>query len=69
MEKRNGLLKVITNLILDASEQLASNSELFEKFFYIAKDARSDTLMIENILWFASSLCDQWKTNQNFEQI
>ena len=62
-EKRNGLLKVITNLILDASEQLASNSELFEKFFHIAKDARSDILMIENILWFASSLCDQWKTN------
>lgn len=57
-QKKNHLLKVVTTLILEASEHLACNALLFKKIFAIAKDHRSDNLMIENILWLATSLCE-----------
>lgn len=57
-DRRISLLKVIINLILEASEHLSSNSMLFKKVFEIAKDQRSDENMIENVLWLATSLCE-----------
>ena len=57
-DKKVSLLKVVINLILEASEKLSSNSMLFQKIFEIAKDQRSDKNMIENVLWLATSLCE-----------
>lgn len=65
-QKKNHLLKVVTTLILEASEHLACNTLLFKKIFTIAKDHRSDNLMVENILWLATSLCEQSAVNRNF---
>jgi len=39
---------------------------LFQKVFEIAKDIRSDENMIENVLWLATSLCEQNLFNNNF---
>ena len=58
-DRRVSLLKVLINLILEASEQLSPNTELFKKIFEICKDQRSDESMIENVLWFSTSLCEQ----------
>jgi len=57
-DRRVSLLKVLINLILEASEQLSPNTELFKKIFEICKDQRSDESMIENVLWFSTSLCE-----------
>ena len=53
-ERRITLLKATTNIILEASEQLAYNGPLFKKMFEISNDIKSDELMIENILWFGT---------------
>ena len=63
------MLKVLINLILEASEELSKNSPLFKKVFEITKDQRSDESMIENVLWMATSLCEQNLFNKNFEMI
>lgn len=68
-DKKVSLLKVVINLILEASEELSSNSMLFQKIFEIAKDQRSDKNMIENVLWLATSLCEQSPFNKNFGMI
>lgn len=68
-DRRVSLLKVLINLVLEASEELASNSYLFKKIFEICKDQRSDEKMIQNILWLATSLCEQNLFNKNFHLI
>ena len=60
------LLKALIDLILKASDKLASNARLFQKVFEVAKDGRSDEMMIENILWFATSLCEDSIFYENF---
>ena len=45
-DRRVSLLKVLINLVLEASEELATNSLLFKKIFDICKDQRSDEKMI-----------------------
>ena len=61
------LLKALIDLILKASDQLASNTALFRKVFGVAKDGRSDEMMIDNILWFATSLCEDSIFYENFD--
>jgi len=68
-DRRISLLKVIINLVLEASEQLAHNSMLFKKVYDIAKDQRSDENMIENILWLSTSLCEQKLYDSNYNVI
>jgi len=63
------LLKVLISLILEASEELAGNQRLFQKVYEISKDQRSDENMIENVLWMATSLCEQKGNNLNFNLI
>jgi len=57
-DRRSALLKVLINLVLEASQELASNSALFYHLYDIAKNQKSDESMIENILWMATSLCE-----------
>jgi len=57
-DRRVSLVKVLINLVLEASEQLSSNQMLFTRLFDICKDERSDESMIENVLWLATSLCE-----------
>ena len=52
------LLKVLLNLIIEGSEKLSLNQQLFTKIFSICWDPRSDDAMKENVLWFATSLCE-----------
>lgn len=68
-DRRVSLLKVLVNLILKASDELSSNSQLFKKVFEIATDERSDESMVENVLWFATSLCEESVFNQHFNLI
>ena len=68
-DQRFSLLKALINLVLQASESLASNSALFAKILDISKDQRSDKNMIENILWMCTSLCEQADENPNFNMI
>jgi len=42
---------------------------LFEKVFEIINDQKSDEKMIENVLWFATSLCEQRIYNFNHNLI
>ena len=65
-DHRVSLLKVLINLILEASEELSFNRPLFQKMFEMATDQRSDEYMIENVLWLASSLCEQGLFNKNY---
>ena len=60
---------MLINLILEASEELSKNAPLFQKIFEITKDQRSDESMIENVLWMATSLCEQNLFNKNFDMI
>ena len=55
--------------MLEASSDLTHNPMIFQRLFGITKDQRSDSSMIENILWMATSLCEQKVANQNFESI
>jgi len=66
-DRRVSLLKVLIDLILKASDELSSNAPLFQKVFEMAKDSRSDDVMVENILWFATSLCEESIFHENYE--
>lgn len=68
-DRRVSLLKVIVDLIVFASEQLATNISLFQEVFQICRDPRSDDSMIENVLWLATSQCEQSLLNQNFKML
>jgi hypothetical protein len=57
--KRVSLLKELINMILEVSVEISGNQQLFKKMFEIAKNQKSDESMIENILWMATSLCEQ----------
>jgi hypothetical protein len=35
----------------------------------MAKDIRSDEYMIENVLWLATSLCEQGHFNKNYDVV
>lgn len=68
-DRRISLLKVLINLILEASEDLSTNPMLFQKVFEICKDQRSDENMIEKVLWLATQLCEQSNFNTNFNLV
>lgn len=68
-DRRIGLLKVFINLILEASEHLSNNTELFKRIYEFIGDSRVDEYMVENILWFSTSLCEQRLFNCNFHMV
>jgi hypothetical protein len=65
-DKRISLLKELINMILEASDELAENKQLFQKMFEFATCPKSDESMIENILWMSTSLLEQNQFNDNF---
>jgi hypothetical protein len=69
IDRRIGLLKVFINLILEASEHLSYHKDLFTQIFDLIKEKDVDELMIENVLWFSTSLCEQKLFNINFHLI
>ena len=68
-DRRVGLLKALIELILKDSDKLASNNGLFNKVFQIARDERSEDTMVENIIWFATSLAEDAYFNPNGDEL
>lgn len=68
-DRRVGLLKALIELILRASDKLAPNKGLFQKVFQVARDERSEDTMVENIIWFATSLSEDAYFHSNFDEL
>lgn len=69
-EKRISCLKMVINLVMEASHELSTNAGLFKRIFDICKDPQVDKVMLENILWMATQLLDDYgDSSKNFDSL